>query len=574
MSVAAKKVVSAAGAPQAASNRTADLRLELARSMAFAFCTADALVEVTPDGNVAHVTGATKSLFGLSNSEIIGSTFKSLAIKEDQPLITALFELAEKGQRFTDMMVRFSRKSEDNAYAMLSGYQVPDLGKNCYLTIKALADEEGPLSSANRDTESGLLNSDGFGNAIGDYFEKGDGDKKLTFVGLSGMSALKGRLVQGEWLLMQKRIGSFLKAVSTDGEVAAQLSSGKYGILHDKNLDIGHVEKQIKQISKDADPMKVGCESSANSAQIESLGLTGPDLTRAVLFTINHIAEGGEIDYADKILSSDITEHLVDTANKVSLIKRTIKKNQFDIAYQPIVNIENGEIHHFEALLRQDDPTSLLSTLEFVCFSEDIGLAATFDLAMCHKLINRLSSMLSRGNLLPVAVNLSGKSVESKGFAERLVNLLNESPKTKNHLIFEITETANISDMDAASAFVKHIRGEGYPVCLDDFGTGAVAFEYLRRMEVDYVKIDGQYIDDATRDIKGQAFLTALSGLCRDLGIATIAERVETRGVIEFLHDIDVQFAQGYFFGKPDPAADLSGVRQQAKRKGEFKSWE
>jgi EAL domain-containing protein (putative c-di-GMP-specific phosphodiesterase class I) len=101
------------------------------------------------------------------------------------------------------------------------------------------------------------------------------------------------------------------------------------------------------------------------------------------------------------------------------------------------------------------------------------------------------------------------------------------------------------------SHVVRGLRDAGHKVCLDDFGAGASAFHYLRALEVDVVKIDGVYVRDALKTGKGQAFLKAMTGLCNDLGIATVAEMVESTNALAFLRACGVAYGQGYLFGRP-----------------------
>ena len=126
------------------------------------------------------------------------------------------------------------------------------------------------------------------------------------------------------------------------------------------------------------------------------------------------------------------------------------------------------------------------------------------------------------------------------------------------------------------NAFIQELRAEGHKVCLDDFGVGAVAFEYLRALEVDFVKIDGSYVRDAMASKKGGHFLKAIGGLCRDLGIETVAEMIEAEAQVPFLVGCGIEYGQGHLFGRPaaklvptDPAP-----RPIARRRGAVTRWE
>ena len=109
-----------------------------------------------------------------------------------------------------------------------------------------------------------------------------------------------------------------------------------------------------------------------------------------------------------------------------------------------------------------------------------------------------------------------------------------------------------MTDLAGANQFIQNLRGEGFPVCLDDFGAGAANFQYLSTMEVDVVKLDGSAVRNAQKAPRGKAFLKSLVGLCRDLGVETIAEMVDDEEGLKFIRECGVQYVQGYLFGKPN----------------------
>ena len=132
-----------------------------------------------------------------------------------------------------------------------------------------------------------------------------------------------------------------------------------------------------------------------------------------------------------------------------------------------------------------------------------------------------------------------------------LHKMLKPCDDIREELMFEVTESAKITDLDATNTVIQSIRGLGHHVCLDDFGAGAAAFQYLRALQVDYVKIDGIYVREALTKPNAPAFLRAMASLCKELGIETVGEFVETDEIAKFLVQVGVQFGQGYLFGKP-----------------------
>ena len=138
---------------------------------------------------------------------------------------------------------------------------------------------------------------------------------------------------------------------------------------------------------------------------------------------------------------------------------------------------------------------------------------------------------------------------------EDLNSLLMQNPWTRQRLIFEITESSRVEDLEGANAFIQSLRKLGYMMCLDDFGAGASNFEYLSKIEVDFVKLDGAAVRHAVQARKGKAFLKALVTLCEQLGVSTVAEMVEDEHTLAFVRDCGIHFVQGYVFGMP--AADI-----------------
>ncbi len=143
-----------------------------------------------------------------------------------------------------------------------------------------------------------------------------------------------------------------------------------------------------------------------------------------------------------------------------------------------------------------------------------------------------------------------------------MLSLIDE-PAVAGGLCFEITETAVITSMSQAISFMHELRKRGCRFALDDFGSGLSSFHYLKTLPVDFLKIDGQFIGNVTTDVVDRSMVEAISRVGRALGIATIAEKVESAEVFAELQRLGVQFAQGYFVARPAPidTITLAGAR-------------
>ena len=150
-------------------------------------------------------------------------------------------------------------------------------------------------------------------------------------------------------------------------------------------------------------------------------------------------------------------------------------------------------------------------------------------------------------------------SLSDRSFLDFVLTLV-EDPRIARGLCFEITETAVITSMAQAVYFMHELRQRGCRFALDDFGSGLSSFHYLKTLPVDFLKIDGQFIGSVTTDVVDRSMVEAISQVGRALGIATIAEKVESAEVFEELKRLGVQFAQGYFIAKPAPIDTLTAA--------------
>ena len=137
--------------------------------------------------------------------------------------------------------------------------------------------------------------------------------------------------------------------------------------------------------------------------------------------------------------------------------------------------------------------------------------------------------------------------------------LLDAWPHLAERLLVEITETAQIGDEDEAIRSVQFLRDRWVAVCLDDFGAGAAAFRYLRALQVDFVKLDGAYVQGALRSARDLSFVTAIVELSQSLGASVVAERIETEAEAGLMRELGVTFGQGFHFGRPGQLPDRHG---------------
>jgi EAL domain-containing protein (putative c-di-GMP-specific phosphodiesterase class I) len=182
--------------------------------------------------------------------------------------------------------------------------------------------------------------------------------------------------------------------------------------------------------------------------------------------------------------------------------------------------------------------------------AEEVGIIPDFDYAVAKKAIQFIKEQPRK--IPSIAVNVSGNSIVDPDFIAKLHDLLDRVGDISDRLMFEITESAGIEDLEGTNITFQGLRTKGYKVSLDDFGAGAASFDYLNSFDIDTVKFDGPVVKRAYATDKGKAFLASMATLCKQTGIETIAEMVEDEPLAKFLSECGVDLGQGWYFGKPD----------------------
>jgi len=240
----------------------------------------------------------------------------------------------------------------------------------------------------------------------------------------------------------------------------------------------------------------------------------------------------------------------------VSRITSAVEEDRFELYYQPIIGIGklNGQSRgHYELLLRmRDERGELVGPDQFIPAAERYNLMSTLDRWVIHKALSELADRDPADEArYTIAINLSGTSLSEDRFLEFVVNELKKQKLPNGAICFEITETAAISNLSRVVHFMQALKKLGCKFSLDDFGSGLSSFTYLKNLPVDYLKIDGQFIRNVVDDSVDESMVKAISEVGHAMGIETIAERVETKQVLEKLGALGIEFAQGYYIARP-----------------------
>ena len=524
---------------------------ERERFVAFAFCWADVLLEIDAEGGIVCAAGTTPTFTGKTPDKLIGSAFVDLVAHPDKLLARELVAVAAKRGRIDDVTVRLDGPKGPTGALALAGYR---LDGHYFFALRSTGSAAmGPDGRRfPRDSISGLYTGDDFSGLAAQRIkaaETAGEPAELTLISMPDMAALRERLDDETRRTLAGTLGAALRASSLGGDSATEIADGRFAVLHESGFDVTQLEHHLSAVTREIDPEGKGVATESATMDLAEGSLTDEDLANGLVYVINQFRESKGSSFSLANFATNFSS-MVDQATKtVQGFRKVLGEASFDIAFHPIVDVKGGRVHHYEALVRFQDAPPTESPFKMITFAEDIGLIWHFDIAMARKVVNWLRPR--RAHKYKIAVNISGQSIANTAYHAELFDLLATNPWARDHVLFEITESARIADLADANTFFQTLRQQGYEVCLDDFGAGAASFQYLASLDVDVVKLDGSAVKNALAAKKGRAFLTALTKLCRDIGVETVAEMIDDTETLNFVRDCGVDYAQGYLFGKP-----------------------
>lgn len=523
------------------------------RFIAFSFSSSDFLLEITKEGTIRFAGGTGKSLTGHDNKDLVGRDWLTLFSKKSHNDLLAILKGIQKAGRVGPLMIEVKHQMlETTKRALILGITIPD-SEYIYLTINATQSFLDFLTIGDYQDHR-LLDGKEFEVAAIKAFQSAKKKGKnldVTFLDTTEIEDYKKTLSVDEANNFSDNLNAILKEQSFAGNSASQVDQDRYAIIHDEEITPEFIEEKIKElVKKTSQDAQVSIKS--NTVEADMSALNEREARRALIYTIQQVEKEG-IGAAQKDLGRSFDDYLNENAAKITRLKEIVGKQSFKLNFQPIVYIPSEEICHYEALIRFSGKES---PYELIVFAEDIGIAPDIDMSVLRQAIGYIKKHEKKNPDIRIAVNISGQSIQSSGFFDKVLHALDENECSPKNLLFEITESTAIDDLDTVNRYIQRLRDRKFEVCLDDFGAGAASFQYLNHLDIDCVKIDGKYVKDALNSSRDEAMVRNLARMCQDLGVTTIAEMVETDAQLAYLTSIGVDKAQGWLFAKPADKAE------------------
>jgi diguanylate cyclase (GGDEF)-like protein len=250
-----------------------------------------------------------------------------------------------------------------------------------------------------------------------------------------------------------------------------------------------------------------------------------------------------------------------DDMHLVSEIQKTLDADGLELQAQPIVSLTDNDDHsHFEILLRMKDSKGhKVSSDAFFSAAERYQLMPQIDRWVVSTTLSKLGEYAEylKATGASFAINLSGQSLGDDEILKFIEEEIESSGVPAASLCFEVTESAAVSNLNKAQAFIDALRKRGCSFSLDDFGAGLSSFAYLKNFQVDTLKIDGSFIRDITENRISESMVAAITQVAKVMNLKTVAEYVESQKTMSLIKKIGVDFAQGYAIGKPMAVDDV-----------------
>lgn len=359
--------------------------------------------------------------------------------------------------------------------------------------------------------------------------------------------------------VLKQVAGRLVDTVRTS-DLVARVGSDEFAIV------LGHLRHSddcdrvaAKLIELMAEPIEIDAEQVSISVSIGIARFPTDGVGPEMLLRNAHAALSfaksrgrGAVQMFEPRMNAEVLERL----QLEAALRRALDRHEFEVFYQPRINLENGRVMGAEALLRWRNPQKgLLEPGSFIAVAEDAGLMQPIGDYVLREACNAAMQWGAAGlGDLVVSVNLSPREFRGKSLLPMVSQALVDTGLEAERLQVEITEASLMRDGERAEQVLAGLQTMGVSVALDNFGTGYSSLTNLRRFPIDVLKIDGRFVHAAPDDADDAKIVAALAGLARGLGLHVVAEGVETGEQLALVHDAGCHEAQGYHLSRPLPS--------------------
>jgi diguanylate cyclase (GGDEF)-like protein/PAS domain S-box-containing protein len=552
----------------------------------------DSVITVDLNGVIQYINPAAEQLFNTSNKDTIGLHVAELVrIVSDETgepvgdplaecfdkLVTVVLpehsSLLDGNNRMVAVEATVAPMKNSESAIIGAVMVIQDVSHNRTLTRQ--------LSyQASHDMLTSLYNRRKFEECLEDALVNATVEKRthsLCYLDLDQFKLVNDTCghVAGDELLRQ--LPELFHKVLRSGDIVARLGGDEFGILL-QNCDIERATALADRIRQTIKEFRFVWEEKVFTIGV-SIGVVAIDQNTKDLSRIMSSADLSCYTAKDsgrnRVHVYQSSDELVSERHGemhwTARITKAMEEERFVLYRQPIVGLSDGSATHYEVLVRMiDEDGEIVPPGAFIPAAERYNLMSSIDRWVIREVFKMLAGKdhadVSSEHVEVVSINLSGDSLSDEGLYEYIMSLKDEYGIPLSNICFEITETVAISNLVKATSLINGLKQHGCRFSLDDFGSGLSSFAYLKNLPVNYIKIDGSFVKDVSRDPIDRAMVVSIQQMGKVMQLDTIAEWVEDEETLTALKEIGVDYVQGYHLGRPEAIEQDDLIRKQCTK--------
>lgn len=504
----------------------------------------------------------------------------ALVFPEDRPLLRELVESIHQDDTHARFDVTLRIRRADTAelrWVQTSGWRVTAANGRIERVLVTIRDVTEQLTAeqrirwaADHDSLTGLANRAAFNRLLEQAITRcGDADGKVLTLALFDVDHLKeinDTVGHDAGDLLLRTVATRLAAVLGDGAVVARLGGDEFAAIVEaapgssSHCRFAAALRTLRQPLA-TDEQSLDCQATAGTATFPRDGREAHELLKAadIALYVGKATARGELSQFRPEMRAGVQRR----ASMLSVARTIVRDDRVMPFYQPQVRLSDGNLSGFEALLRwKHDTLGVQGPDTIAAAFDDLAAASALGERMLEQVCADLAHWRDCGlPLMRVAVNLSPAEFRRADLFDQVMRQLHRHELPASLLELEVTETVFLGrGADTVGETLAAFHRAGVSIALDDFGTGYASLKHLREFPVDVIKIDRSFVAELAENAGDAAIVDAVLGLAQRLGIAVVAEGVETPQQAEYLQSRNCAFAQGFLFGRPMPAVEAAAL--------------
>ena len=559
----------------------------------------DVVMVVDADSTMQYISPSVERVLGYGVDELEGSKLTTLIHPEDKAQILQFLTSGERDGDSHPGLVELRIRHRNDFWLhvetlrtnLLHDPNVKGIVLNTRDISERKAFEEQLQHQAFHDSVTNLANRALFKDRVDHALERQSRDDRpisVLFMDLDDFKTINDSLghAAGDRLLAE--VGERLKTCLRSADTAARLGGDEFAILLEdggQGIEAAEVATRIMAALEapfTLDHKEVFARASIGIATAsqdkEGNPQNAEDLLRDADVAMYMAKEAGKSRY--QVFEPAMHDTALRRLELKADLQRAVDHGEFFLNYQPIIELESGEISGLEALLRWNHPQrGIIPPLDFIPLAEETGLIVPIGHWVLQEACRQGKALQGRFPHDPplyVTVNLSVRQLQRAEIVDEVAEILRESGLDPGTLALEITESVMMQDMELSIQRLTELKALGVKLAVDDFGTGYSSLNYIRRFPVDILKVDKSFVDNVNEGGEQSALTAAIIELASILKLLPVAEGIERADQLEKLQDLKCDLGQGFYFAKPLPMNEidelLAARKMLASRDAELSS--